>query len=359
MKINRLKLTSFRSYDYLDVEFKPNINFLVGENGAGKTNVLEAISLLTLGKSFVTSNEYNVITLGSKYAQIDADVEAEKVKSISMILSNEGKKININQKEIKKISEMAKKIITINFSPRDVRIFKDSPVERRKFIDSSLSMLSKTYISYLSMFNKLLKRRNLLLKDDIDMIQLEVIDHQLANISYEISKTRNEFIKRLNLKIKQIYQYFFLLGDEVDLKYITLIPVQDDKDKYVESYLNILKENFEIDKKRKSSTKGIHLDDMVFILKKNNIAKIGSQGQNRIASLILKLSLQEMIKEVIDEEPILLLDDALSELDDNFQNKLIDLLQGKEQVFITGTEVPNYLKKYNKYVVSNHELRRK
>ncbi len=357
MIIKNLKLFTFRSYEYLDVDFDSKINFLTGINGAGKTNVLEAISLLSFGKSFVTSQENNCIAFNHEFAKINANVEANKVNRMSIVISNEGKKISINDQDIKKISSMATKILTVTFAPKDVRIFKDSPSERRKFIDVSLSMLSLSYISNLSLYKELLKRRNLLLKQEFDLIHIEAIDTQIIPISYEIIKARKIFINEINKKIKEIYDYFEM-NDEVKMEYISFMEFEEDKQSFIKKMNLLLKDNYEADIKRKSSTIGIHHDDIVFMLNGNNIAIAGSQGQNRIASLVIKLALARIIEEYVKEKPVLLLDDVLSELDENFQSKLGNLLSNMGQVFITGTEVPKTIKDCTEYIVSNHTLRR-
>lgn len=357
MIIKKLELFTFRSYEYLNIDFDEKINFLTGINGAGKTNILEAISLLSFGKSFVTSQENNCIAFNHEFAKIVSEIESNKVNKMSIVISNEGKKITINNQDIKKISSMATKILTVTFAPKDVRIFKDSPSERRKFVDISLSMLSLSYFSNLSLYKELLKRRNLLLKQEFDLIHLQAIDEQIIPISYEIIKTRKYFIKKLNEKLKEIYNYF-KMNEKVKIEYVSFIDFEEEKQKFIEKMNLLLKDNYEADIKRKSSTIGIHRDDIVFLLSGNNIAIAGSQGQNRIASLAIKLALAKIIEEYAKEKPVLLLDDVLSELDENFQSKLGELLLTMGQVFITGTEIPKTIKNFTEYIVSNHTLRR-
>lgn len=358
MLIEKLELTNFRSYEELDICFDDGINFLTGNNGEGKTNVLEAISLLSLGKSFVTSQENNCIKYDNEFAVIKSRVSAKRIKEVEIILSLKGKIVLMNGKKIKKMSEMADNLLIVTFSPKDVRLFKDLPNERRKIINTSLAMLSKTYISLLKQYNELMKRRNDLLKQDVDCVYLEVLDKQIALASYSIVKTRVNFIKRLNQKIKDIYLSLGVDSELVELKYKTIIPYEENKEDYIFRLQNLLKNNYEQDIKRKTTTKGIHHDDLVLEIGKKDISVVGSQGQNRIAVLVLKLALAKLLNELSGENPILLLDDAMSELDTHFQKKLENLLIDMGQVFITGNEVPKVMTKYREYVVSNREIRR-
>ncbi len=358
MEIKKLKLTNFRNYNSLTVEFSPFINFISGDNGEGKTNILEAISILSLGKSFVTSQEINCIKIQEEYAYIEAEINSDKVKKINFVISPLGKKVTLNGKEIKRISELSSKCLTVTFSPKDVRIFKDSPLERRKFINLSLSMLSKTYMNLLKQYNEFIKKRNLLLKQEIDWLYILTLDEQIAPLSYEIVKIRTEFMKNLEMKVKQIYKYFALDESEISLYYKTFIPFESEKKEYVKKFLEIIKQNYESDLKRKSSSKGIHYDDFTFLLNGNDISIIGSQGQNRIASLALKLGLASLVENISNDKPILLLDDVLSELDDYHQQKLVEILKNLGQIFISGNEVNKTFENCVEYKVSNHEVRR-
>ncbi len=353
-----MKLTNFRSYDSLKIEFNNTINFLYGKNGQGKTNVLEAISILSFGKSFVTSEEKECITFEKNYARIEAIIEKAQKTKIEIIISPKGKRIIVNNKEIKRISELAGLVYIIDFSPNDVRFFKNQPSERRKFIDRSLSMLSKQYLLYLSNYRKLLKNRNALLKNEfIDKSLIETINNQMILLEIEIMKMRNEFINELNSIMKSVYKRFGF-DSQIDLVYLPTIEIDNSNDDMIDKLRKRYCDDFEIDIKRKTTTKGIHLEDMILLLDQVNIDLVGSQGQNRLLSLILKISLSIMIKEKFNEKPILLLDDVLSELDIGIQEKLEEILVNDCQVFLTGTEIPKSVKYCDKYLVSNHMMRR-
>ena len=255
---------------------------------------------------------------------------------------------------------MSGKVYIVTFDPNDVYFYKGSSLERRKFIDISLSMLSPAYLSCISLFRKLLKNRNLLLKEnEVNEKLIEVINEQIAPVEYEIVKMRTKFINEMNKSILKIYNKLSIPAEDSKLVYKTEIPYFDEKEKFIKEVIMNFKRDYEVDIKRKSTSRGIHHDDVNFFFRGNNIASTGSQGQNRIASLILKLSLADLIKEKYKEEPILLLDDVLSELDIKHQEKLGILLNEYTQAFITGTEIPNVIKNVNEYEVSNHSMRRK
>lgn len=358
MYIKSLKLTNFRSYENLDVEFSKGINFFKGLNGEGKTNVLEAISLLSLGKSFVTSEEKECIRIPKDYTKINSIIEKNISMDFDITISNVGKRISINKKELKRLSEMAGKVYIVTFSPEDVTFYKGSTLKRRKFIDTSLSMLSPAYLSCLTLFKKLIKDRNSLLKQDVDFTLLKVIDEQIAPLEYEIMKMRTKFINELNKSIKKIYEKMNISLDGINLSYLSVVPFKENKEECIKDILQQIKDDYPNDVKRKVTTRGIHHEDIEFSYKGTNIALTGSQGQNRIASLVLKIALADLIKEKYKEEPVLLLDDVLSELDELHQNALGNLLKDYTQSFLTGTEIPSTIKVDAEFIVSNHSIRR-
>ncbi len=359
MKIDNLKLTSFRNYDELNVKFEQGINFLIGDNGVGKTNVLEAMSLLSMGKSFVTSQDSYCIKNNEKFARIEASISSSVLKKIVLILTPDGKRILFNGKEVDKISNMFSKLLIITFAPYDVRLFKESPLERRRFLNMSLSLISKNYLDSLKTYNDLIKKRNSLLKNEVDLIHLDVLDEQIAPLSYDIIKFRLKFLRLLNEQLESIYSILEKTKVHTQLTYVSFVPYENDKEVFCKKVIEILKNVREVDIKRKTTTKGIHHDDFVFYLNGNNIAFTGSQGQNRIASLSLKIAFAKILQQQYKEKPILLLDDVFSEIDEEHQKRLLDILENYDQVFITGNESKKYKIHFTEYIVSNQKLRRK
>ena len=262
----------------------------------------------------------------------------------------------MNGQELKKISDLAGVVKVVSFLPKDVELFKSSPSSRRKFIDSNMSMLDKRYLLELSEYSSCLENVRLLLKNDnIDSMHLDILLEKLSEKGFKILTRRRKFVSVLNEQLESITEY--INGDKNKMKLIYLpdINVQSENE-----YLTFVKEKIEQSieaKTNKLFVRGIHQDDLSMDFDGKDLAVYGSQGQNRIAVISLKLALVKMIKTKFNEEPILILDDVLSELDDNYQKKLIQLLKRIEQVFITGTQM-NLKEKYTLFNVEGNIVRR-
>lgn len=356
MIINNLSLVNFRNYKSIDINFQKGINILVGNNGVGKTNIVEAINYLTLGKSFKTNNDGELINFDEEYLKINLEFVSKSKKTIQCIISKDSKKIIYNDYEIKRLSELNGKLISVLFTPIDVNLFKDSPSLRRRFLNIYISSFDNTYLKQLSMFNSLLKERNALLKSEVlDKNYLEIIDDKLIEISYPIMTKRKEIIKKLNLSINTIFQNIDDTSNEITLVYKTDLD-EDNYQDYYQAMKRKYKDDFESDRRRKSTSRGIHHDDMVMLLNGREIALYGSQGQNRIGSLSLKLTMIELIRKEIAEDPIIILDDVLSELDMQHQTKLLEILKNYEQVFITCADNSLLVDNASIYKIENGKL---
>lgn len=353
MWIKTLKINNFRNYSSLELNFEKGINYIQGDNGSGKTSLVEAIAFLPYFKSFRTSEEKDAIKEKEEFFRIAADTSKGK---FVYVLSEKGKYIELDDIELKKVSEIAGIINVVSFIPKDVELFKDIPLKRRRFLDINLSILDKNYLNLLSEYNSYLNNiRNLLKSEKVDELTLNILIEGLGERGFVLQQKRIEFIKRLNQELLKVGRY--LNGDEVELsiKY-RQTNNQLEKKKYIdfikEQVINSLK-----NKTGKIQIPGIHSDDFTLYYNKRNIAIYGSQGQNRISVISLKLSLFSLIKEKFKQEPIVILDDVLSELDENHQKKLVKLLNRIEQVFVTGTK--NELKEnFTLYNVENNNVRR-
>jgi DNA replication and repair protein RecF len=356
MIINNLSLVNFRNYQSLDINFQKGINILSGNNGAGKTNIVEAINYLTLGKSFKTNNDEELINFNEEYLKINLEFVSKSKKTIQCIISKNSKKIIYNDYEIKRLSELNGKLISVLFTPIDVNLFKDSPSLRRRFLNIYISSFDNTYLKQLSIFNNLLKERNALLKSErIDRNYLEILDDKVIETSYPIMIKRKEIIKKLNLSINTIFQNIDSSSNEISLIYKTDLDL-DNYQEYKETMKRQYKDDLQSDIRRKATSRGIHHDDMIMLLNGREIALYGSQGQNRIGSLSLKLTMIELIKKEIDEDPIIILDDVLSELDIQHQTKLLEILNNYEQVFITCADNSLLVDNASIYKIENGKL---
>ena len=337
MLIKRIGLKNFRNHQSLSFEFSSGINTLTGRNAIGKTNVVEAIYYLSLGRSFRTNNDDDLIKKNSDRAEIDATItEGELTRKIKIIITKMGKVIMINGKNISKLSELSKCVNVILFQPKDVMLFNGPPKDRRNFLDISISKKSSIYLDYITRYEKVLKERNDLLKaDHIDQTLLDVTTELLVKLSGSIISYRQMYVKDINDILNKITRA--ITGDKgtFELKYYPFVAYDAN---FNESAKKAFKRAEESDFKHKQTSIGIHREDISISLNGRDIATFGSQGENRIAALALKLSPYFLIEDK-DKKPIIVLDDVMSELDKNHQDKLIEFLRKFNQVFITGTKL--------------------
>ncbi|MBE6142431.1 MAG: DNA replication/repair protein RecF [Erysipelotrichaceae bacterium] len=360
MKINKLKLVNFRNYKETEIEFSKGVNIIVGDNGVGKTNLVEAIDFLTIGKSFKTNDELEMIRFEEEFAKVELDFFRKEKKNIKCVISNAGKRFLYNDIELKKLTELNGKLVDVLFVPEDVSFFKDNPSNRRRFLDLNISFLNKEYLKDLSLYKKLLKERNTLLKEEnVDRNYISVIDEQMIEVQYRIITHRKEMVRKLNLLINDKFQNLDQGNNYVSLIYETVYSNLQDYGRFKERLLEIYEEEFETDLRRKSTSRGIHHDNLIMLLNGREIGVYGSQGQNRLGALSLKLSILEILKRELNEEPIVILDDVLSELDVKHQQKLIEELTKIEQVFITCAKEDYYFKDCSTYVVTKDSVIRR
>lgn len=343
MKIKSLKLKNFRNYDLLSLNFDSSTNIFYGNNAQGKTNILEAVYLSGTTKSHRGTKDRDLIQFGEDESHIEVIVDKKDISyQIDMHLKkNSPKGIAVNKVPIRKASELFGIINIVFFSPEDLNIIKNGPSERRRFIDLELSQLDKIYLSHLSNYQRIINQRNHLLKDLKDIKKqeslaqtLDIWDLQLVQYGNEIIKRRNKFIEEINEIISFIHNK--LTGGKEKIKLI-----------YEPSNGNLsleqaLKKNREKDFRIKSTSVGPHRDDICFMAEDLDIRRFGSQGQQRTAALSLKLSEIELVKQRINDMPILLLDDVLSELDKYRQNYLLDSIHDI-QALITCTGVDEFI----------------
>jgi len=355
MIISSIQLKNFRGYYSLKLDFSSGINVFVGKNAQGKTNLLEAIHYLSFAKSFKGVEDSELIKKESSRAVINAVMLENNIKTkIDLQIDEKGKKILINDKGITKLSSLNKVANVIIFDPRDVEIFHGSPKNRREYMDINISKLNPIYSEVMYRFDTLLKERNEILKQEkINSDQLEIITDQLINEEKEIIKMRTEFIGELNDVISKIVSKLKGKDEKVKVVYFPFNKLNDD---YLETSRKMYKDNLENDLKRKATNIGIHREDFIVNLNNRNIAISGSQGENRLVAIALKLSPYFLVKDK-SKHPIIALDDVMSELDLNHQKKLINFLRKLEQVFITSTNLK--IDNASIYEIDNHHAIRR
>ncbi|MBP3463265.1 MAG: DNA replication/repair protein RecF [Clostridia bacterium] len=337
MYIKKVKLENFRNYDNLEIELKKDFNLIYGDNAQGKTNILESIYLCAIGRSFQTNKDSELIKIGKDKAKIEVDyVRKDREGKINIEISDK-KIFFINGIKQKKLSDIIGKINIVLFYPDNINIIKGSPADRRKFLDIMISQLKPNYIHILNRYLKTLEQRNIYLKqikfDNKSKDMLEIWDERLAELSYQIYIYRNEYIQKIKEKIKNIHNKITNCGkqdEEIEIIYIS-------SGKTKEEYYKDLIKNRENDIRRGFTSTGSHRDDFDILINNKKVNIYGSQGQARTSVLSLKLAELEIIYDEIDEEPILLLDDFMSELDENRRNNLTKAIKNN-QVFITCTD---------------------
>ena len=334
MWISKIKINNFRNYNEQIIELDKNINLFYGENAQGKTNIIEAIFLGSMGKSFRTKKDSEMINLNSEKAQIEIEYEKEDRDGKIKIEIGNKKNIFHNSIKIKKLSELLGNINIVIFTPDDINILKGGPQNRRKFLDIMISQLKPNYMYHLNLYLKTIEQRNNYLRqireENKDENLLDIWDEKLVEHAEIIFNYRNEFIKKIKEKIKIIHKEITNNKEKIEIEYLSECKTK-------EEYLKLLKSRRKLDIIKGFTTKGIHRDDFVISINDKELSVYGSQGQHRTVILSLKLAELNIVKEEIGEEPILLLDDFMSELDKNRIKSFLDKIENT-QVIITCTE---------------------
>ena len=339
MYARKLELTDFRNYEKLDLEFHPKVNIIIGDNAQGKTNLLEAVYITSVGKSFRTSRDAEMIRFGCDFCRVLLYAEKQDQETdVDIIIRKEGKSIKAGEKQLRKLSEMMDNILAVVFSPEDLKIVKEDPEKRRRFINREISQLRPTYYNCLADYNRILKQRNAYLKEkEIDEGVLDVWDAELAKNGAFLMKSRKEFIEKLEKISRNINEEITSGKESLVISYEPDVELVSEEMQQ-EVFAKTLKLSRRKDLERRTTTKGPHKDDMKITVNDTDIRHYGSQGQQRTAALSLKLAELKLIKEETGEDAILLLDDVLSELDPKRQSYLINSLKDV-QLFITTAEM--------------------
>ncbi len=347
MKIRNISLMNYRNYDELNIELGKDVNVFQGENAQGKTNILESIYFAAFGRSHRTSKQKDLIKWNEKVASVKIYIEKERLdKTILMNLLSDGKKlISVNKVKLTKIGDLLGVLNVVMFSPEDLKIVKESPGVRRKFLDMEISQLDKKYYNSLVTYNKVLAERNALLKSRrVDRNVLEIYDIKLSQEAEYIGKQRLNYIKLLNSYGQPIHYDISTQKEQIEFEYNCSFSLE----KSLKHDL-LLKRNLDID--RGTTTIGIHRDDFTIKINHMDAKDFGSQGQQRTVVLTLKFASLEIIRKINGEYPILLLDDVLSELDLSRKKFILKSIENI-QTIITCTGVENI----EEYLTGNYKL---
>lgn len=340
MYVKKLQLKDFRNFSSASLELSSGINVFEGRNAQGKTNLLEALYMTSVGKSMRTPRDKELIRWETNRAYVRTDVEKRGgSESVEVVLDRSvGKCVSVNSLPLTRLGELMGTVLTVLFSPEEIKIVKESPSERRRFADIALSQLSKSYFYRLNRYNRILSQRNKLLKTARpDLAALEIWDMQLAEAGAGIVKSRRGFLSRLQPMASEVHSFLTDKSEALSLSY-----EGEDGAEITEIKENLIKSlalSRESDLKTGFTHVGPHKDDIGVKANGVDLRTFGSQGQQRTAALSLQLSLLRLMSDFTGDKPVLLLDDVMSELDEVRRKRLLEFI-APYQTVITCTELP-------------------
>lgn len=339
MYLSQLSLNQFKNYPQSTFRFSPKINVLFGKNGAGKTNVLDAIYYLSITKSYFNSVDHQQILQGEQYFVLESVLNRDDISEKLRLIFQRGlgKKLLINNNELQKFSEHIGAMPVVMIAPGDIQLIYEGSEERRKFVDLIISQCDKVYLYELMQYQKTLDQRNKLLKDFFENRYfnrdlLEVYNEQLGKCGTYIYRARLAFLDVFKPLFLENYKTLSGTNEEPDLVF------ESDLNRHIYPDLLVLHEQADVDLLR--TTRGIHKDDLVFILQHNPLKKFGSQGQQKSFIISLKLAQFQYLEKMKGVKPLLLLDDIFEKLDQTRLQELFKWIANGDfgQIFITDTQ---------------------
>lgn len=358
MKIKKIKLINFRNLDKVELNFINNINIIIGGNGAGKTNILEAIYLNSLTKSFRANNDAELIKFDQEFLTIMTTIKDDSYnENVLYNIDKLSKKIYLNSSKVTKLSEYIGKYPVVISTPEDVLMIKMSPSTRRDVLNISICQFNKEYFKTLNEYNKLLKLRNdylkrILINSISDIKYFDILTNKLIEKAVYIYIERNNYINLINKYLPDIFEHI-CLNSNLTIKYSPNIDLNNYNE---ETLKNILYKKYKKDFNKEISLgmtiTGPHRDDFSFILGDKDMKLYSSEGQKKMAVISFKLAEMMLFQKTDDKKPIILLDDLFSELDINNKNRLVKFIPDDLQVVITS----NDLKGINKSIRDNAKI---
>jgi DNA replication and repair protein RecF len=345
MKIDALDLQQFRNYERLSMEFSPTLNLLVGENAQGKTNALEAIYLLALGKSHRGQKDSELMRFGASHTTIEGNISLrERKRKLKLEFQPTGRKASINGIPQTKMTDFIGHFQVVLFAPEDLMLVKGSPAVRRRFLDMELGQTHPKYLYHLGQYTRTMQQRNTLLKRGGDEYSLPVFDAQLVSHGAQIMHRRIQFLQKMQPLSQKIYADISDHREDFTFSYASsltkfVLTPESTIAEIEHAFEESLAGKRETDLRLGSTSVGPHRDDLVFFLNEKSVHAYASQGQQRTIALALRLAEIDFIYGEIGEYPVLLLDDVLSELDDARQRNLVLSMSQKVQTILTTTSL--------------------
>lgn len=366
MQVKELAIKNFRNYEEETVTFNKGVNFIYGANGSGKTNLVEAIYFLSLSRSFKRCSDSDLIRKGQDKAEIRVTYEIENGEekgehTIGAIITPNGKTFYIDQEKVPQVSRVLGKMLAISFDPGVVFLFRQDPMERRRFLDETLGSVSKGYLYTLGRYKKILRERNFTFnRPSIDEDVLRVLTDELVTSAYILSRQRRILVTKLQEKAAKIFKQ---LEPEKSLKisYISNLPDEDDQEMFRNKTKALFEASRSEERLKKYTLIGVHRDDLEAEIEGESLSSYCSQGQNRVAIFALKMAVAELIEELKNEAPIMILDDVLSDLDATKCQKILDFLKGDRQSFVTVADITKVKDKdnYVSYEINSNKVVRR
>ena len=348
MRLEHIKIENFRNLSDISLELDPGTCAIIGRNAQGKTNLLESVYVLALGKSFRVPKYREMISYEKQRSVITAQILGEGLPfELKVVLdSKEGKAIYKNGVRLQKLSDFLGLFRVVLFCPEHLSLVKDGPSKRRSFLDGAICQIRPYFASMLNEFNKIEAQRAALLKmaakKNYPKELFSVWNERLCQISVKIACIRADYIKLLCEKAPLEFQAISKGKDSLQIKYISDVFCEKmTKEEMKQRYMNVLNESFLSDLKYGYTTKGVHRDDIELLVNEKSAKSFASQGQQRSIVLSLKLSEGEISKEMTGKDPVYLLDDVLSELDEERREYITSGLMGK-QVILSGTDEKDF-----------------
>ena len=347
MRIKSLKLLNFRNYKELNLDFSEGINIFIGENGVGKTNILEAIYVLSLTKSNRYGTNLDLINHQEESTSLIGEVDyLDYLKRYKVDISKNSKKVYINNQEIKRITDYISNFCVTTFMPSDIDIIKGSPSTRRNLLNIQIGELYNNYLKYVNEYNSLLKIRNDYLKKlningNMDFKYLEVIDQKMIEISLKIYYFRYFYVSEINKIIPVVFKKITNISN-LQLEYVNNLNLENyDEEKIKDLLKNKFKKNLNKEIILGMTLNGVHRDDLIFKINSYDAKIYASEGQQKMIVIAYKISELLLFKKIKKEYPVLLLDDVFSEIDVKKRNNIIKYLKSDIQVIITTNDILN------------------
>ena len=367
MRLKSLKLFNFRNYSELSLDLSFGINIFIGDNGVGKTNILEAIYVLSLTKS----NRYGTINDLIKHDNLSAKINClvdydNYTKEYEVLINEESKKVYINKQEIKKIANYISNFCVTTFMPNDIDIIRGTPSIRRNLLNIQIGQLYNNYLKYVNEYNSLLKIRNDYLKrlninGNTDLRYLDIINQKMVEVSLKIYYFRYFYLEEINKIISQVYKKIANISN-LKIEYANSLNLDSyDENLIKDKLISRYKKNLSKEIMQGMTLTGVHRDDLVFKIDGVDARIYASEGQQRLIVIAYKISELLLFKKIKKEYPVLLLDDVFSEIDLKKRNNIIKYFEDDIQVIITTNDINDIdqklVEKAKIYLVKNGNVK--